>query len=145
MSKDGRVSSSKSKGHNGTTERIIEALKEYGPMTVRELARLLNVPRDNISSLVNWLRVPTPQYPVKRVYMCEWTYDDEECANPYPRPVYKLGSKPDAPKPAPLTRKEKAKQQRDRMRNRNRCTSVFNLAAGYKKASLKHVGSNEPA
>jgi hypothetical protein len=129
----------KNKRHNGTLDKMVEALDTIGEMTVREMARYLNVPKDNVSSLFGCLRRVTKERPVKRAYICGWTYDDEDCANPYPRPIYRLGSRPDVPKPPPAPRREKAQQSRDNRRARNRSTSVFNLAAGYKTSSLKHT------
>ena len=41
------------------------------------------------------------------VHIARWTRDIAQSGRMYPRPMYQLGDKPDAPKPQPLTETEK--------------------------------------
>ena len=76
-------------------ERLLALLAK--PMTIHEIAEALPLSKRNAQEYVNHL--------IERhqVRIAKWTRDIEQSGRMYPRPMYQLGEKPDAPKPEPLT------------------------------------------
>jgi len=113
---------------DGTTQRILWALAEEGPMTMQDMMRYTGKPKECVYALLVKLLRPTikPAYP-KRVYICQWVYD-QEGQKRYPRPMYALGDLPDAPRPV-ADKKANDKRRRDKRRVMLTMNSVFNLAA----------------
>lgn len=111
----------------GTTEAILKALAELGPMTRAEICRELGSSAVNVSALVSNLTRDLPNTP-RRAHIREWIYDMEG-QRPYPRAVYALGDKPNAKKPRPKKRTEVVNSYRARRKAKYRNSSVFNLAS----------------
>lgn len=113
---------------DGTTKKILWALAEEGPMTMQDMMRLTGKPKECVSALLVKMLRPTvrPAYP-KRIYICQWVYD-QEGQKRYPRPMYALGDTPDAPRPKADPRAND-KRRRDKRRVMKTTNSVFNLAA----------------
>lgn len=64
---------------------------------------------------------------VKHVHIQSWTMEGH--GRRYPRPVYALGHRRDAPKPKPITASERMKKYRRRFKPPHAANSVFTLAA----------------
>lgn len=104
---------------------ILQALKDYGPMTRIELCDVVGCDRPSVSPVLTRLNRTGPASP-KRVYVKAYVYDHEGQRR-YPRAVYDLGDKPDAkpPGPDPVGARKRYLQ---RKKMRNTANSVFNLA-----------------
>lgn len=105
--------------------QILQALKDYGPMTRIEICDALNTTRKSVSAVMTRLNRTSPRSP-KRVYVKSYVYDHEG-QRYYPRAVYDLGDKPDAKPPGadPVAARKRYLQ---RKKLRNTANSVFNLA-----------------
>ena len=109
----------------GTTERILEALKEFGPMTRSEIDDVLNLDKRNTGKCINGCMKESPRKS-KRIYIVNWVYD--HCGSRrYPRAVYALGNEKDKEKPK-RDNKAVQKKYRDKKRRLLTTNSVFNLA-----------------
>lgn len=86
---------------------ILSQLKELGPMTSFEIAQSLGMTKGEISGVLSRLWRTGAKTP-KRVYKMNYVYDAEDSRR-YPRAVYALGCKLDAPKPKsnPLENKKR--------------------------------------
>lgn len=82
-------------------QRALEAAQTG--VTVSELAEILCVNRRTAYSYLSQLRAEG------RIYIARWVRD-VDAGGFYPRPVYVAGSRPDAPKPPPLTYSERNKR-----------------------------------
>lgn len=109
---------------------VLALLKEHGPMTGAELASFF-MPhlKRNVSRVVSDIRARAGE---KKIYIKEWVHKSELSEKFYPRAVYALGNKPDAPKPRRLTGAQVTERYRQRMRtirtaHKRVPTSVFNL------------------
>lgn len=104
---------------------ILQALKDYGPMTRIELCDVIDTPHKSVSPVLTRLNRASPRSP-KRVYVTSYVYDHEG-QRYYPRAVYDLGDKPDAKPPGadPVSARKRYLQ---RKKMRNTANSVFNLA-----------------
>lgn len=109
---------------NGTTQKILDTLRDFGPMTRAELEHYMGMPHAALSGLTTSLRKATKTLP-KRIHITEWVYD-QEGQRRYPRAVLALGNYPDAKKPV---RDVKENQRRFRIKKRKQLAvnSVFNL------------------
>ena len=63
----------------------------------------------------------------KQLYIQRWTMDG--VGRRYPRPVYALGDKRDAPKPRPMSDSDRAKQYRQSRKLPKAANSVFTWAS----------------
>jgi hypothetical protein len=109
---------------NGNTQKILDALRDFGPMTRSELEQHMGLPRTALSGLTRGLLKPRATMP-KRIHITQWVYD-QEGQKRYPRAVLALGNYPDA---KPPVRDTKANQRRHRSKRRTlfATNSVFNL------------------
>jgi hypothetical protein len=112
------------KDYGKLTNAVLDALKEYGPMTTSEVSDCLNRPKGDISATLTRMTKAFPLTP-KRIYIKMYVYD-EEGARRYPRAVYDLGDQEDAKKPKsnPKEIKRRYEAKRKGMYIKN---SVFNL------------------
>lgn len=113
---------------DGTVQRLLRALIDEGPMTMQDMVRLTGKPKSSIHPILCKMLRPTkrPVYP-KRIYIYQWVYD-QEGQKRYPRPMYAIGDRPDAPRPV-ADPKANDKRRRDKRRVMRTTNSVFNLAA----------------
>lgn len=105
-------------------EKMLDALKELGPMTSAEICQAINQDRYQVSAVISRLRKPTKILP-KRIYIKSWTYDNEK-ARRYPRAIFALGFGLDAIKPKP-NKKENKRRYELKKNNRFIMNNVFNL------------------
>lgn len=84
-------------------ERILSALSER-PMTMADLCE-----SSHISA--SWCRVYVQHLRKNgQIHISGWVRHAQQGDRMYPRPLYRAGDKPDAPKPAALTKIEKGKR-----------------------------------
>lgn len=93
-------------------------------MTRAEICQALITDRESISSILSRLRRDIDKVG-KRVYIKSYVWDMEG-ARHYPRAMYELGNKPDAPKPKPDLKKVKSRYYA-KLRMKRTANSVFNL------------------
>lgn len=105
-------------------DQILEMLKD-GPMTRSEICLNLGRDKESIASIVSRLARNTVKAG-KRIYVKSYVWDMEG-ERRYPRAVYALGKKADAPKPKPDVKATKARYWAKR-KAKLTCNSVFNLA-----------------
>ena len=106
------------------SERIMETIKDYGPMTQGELLDLLGGKKGNVYKVTMNLTKPTKRLP-KRLFISAYVFD-QEGQKRYPRPVFSIGDKPDVAKPVkdiPATQK----RYREKRKSHVLLNSVFNL------------------
>jgi hypothetical protein len=126
------------------SRRILTLLAEVGPMSRAEICAHLGRDKDAIASVVSRLARPWPRAP-KRIHIRAYVYD-QEGERRYPRAVYAIGDRPDAPRPRPDTAANKARYWANR-KLRLRGSSIFNwgmnnrqLAALVKQTKQKEQG-----
>lgn len=115
-------------------DQILEALED-GPMTRTELCLALDNNKQSISSILSRLRKDLPKSG-KRIYIKSYVWDSEDGGRYYPRAVYAIGSKADAPKPKPDVKATKARYWAKR-KAKLTCNSVFNLALTRRQLEAK--------
>lgn len=92
-------------------DTIRALLRDVGPMTVSQLARLVpEMTQGNISKALGWMSTCTKN-PAKRVHIQAWVYQDE-IGRHYPRAVYAAGAGRHAKKPAPMGDRERQRRLR---------------------------------
>ncbi len=96
-----------------TAQGVRDLLEQVGPLTTLEI--LAFFPDAEYRSLAAILSNMRKRLATKRVYICEWTRDVGQ-GKSYLRPVYALGSKPDARKPPPVSNAEKCKRWKAKQR-----------------------------
>lgn len=90
-------------------DMIRDLLRECGPMTVSQLARLVpEMSQGNLSKALGWMAFCTKN-PNKRVHIREWVYVDE-IGRYYPRPLYAAGVGRNVLKPKPLTNSQRVRR-----------------------------------
>lgn len=94
-------------------EAVRAALAAHGRLTIRSLARLAGAPAHQVSELTRRWRTCTP----RKAYIAAWTRE-ADARHPHLVPVLALGDKPDASKPAPLTRQQTNREAWQRRRQR---------------------------
>lgn len=112
------------KPHGTQVEPIMQALKDYGPMTMAEISDTTGIDWRIVSRVVGRLVTRTPKAG-KRAYIKAYVYDHEG-ERMYPRAVYALGDKDNASKPKrdrnAVVRRWYAKRQA-----KTKVNSVFNI------------------
>lgn len=104
-----------------TFATIRDILKQCGPLTMREVAEFFpGVDYHRVSTTLSAMRNTVV---TKQVYIKSWTM--EGVGRRYPRPIYDLGDKRDAPKPKPPTNAERLRQWRLRLKLPQAANSVF--------------------
>ena len=102
-----------------------EALQEFGQITAQEFADYADIGRYDAHAALNKMNKRT-KAGIKRIYVADWTYNHDD-ARRYPRAVFKIGDKPDKPKPKPNIKENRRRSEASRNKI-IRMTSVFNLA-----------------
>lgn len=102
-----------------------EVLHEFGKITAQEFADYADIGRYDAHAVLNRMAKRTKDG-LKRLYVADWTYEHDD-ARRYPRAIYKIGDKPDKPKPKPniTANRRRHEQSKNRMYRMN---SVFNMA-----------------
>ena len=96
-----------------TSQGVRELLGHVGPLTTLEISAFFPDTRyQDVAAILSNMR---KRLVTKRVYICEWTRDIGQ-GKSYLRPVYALGSRPDARKPRPVTNAEKCQRWRKKQR-----------------------------
>jgi hypothetical protein len=80
-----------------TTAEVLRMLEEYGPMTRAEICKQLGRDKTAIAAVVSRLHKASTERP-QRIFIKAYVYD-QEGERYYPRAVFALGSKKDAPRP----------------------------------------------
>jgi hypothetical protein len=101
---------------------VIAALEDAGEMTRAEICRAMGVDRFIGSAVMSRMHKATPMIP-KRIYIARWVYEDDVGGRRYPKAVFALGDKKDAPKPKPKLNKVSTAEYRDK--EQKRVNSVF--------------------
>ena len=119
-------------------QAITDQLKTNGMMTLADLCVALGREKHLLQPVLARMMKPTtkPRMP-KRVYIAEYVYDQEGMKR-YPRPLYALGSFPDARKPARDTKQVQRRYRARRLALRT-TNSVFNLAGAMKRGAFQIV------
>lgn len=105
--------------------KVYEALNEFGQITAQEFADYADIGRYDAHAVLNRMNMRT-KAGEKRIFVFDWTYD-HDAARRYPRAIFKIGDRPDKPKPKPNLRENRRRSET----NRNkvfRMNSVFNMA-----------------
>lgn len=115
---------------------ITQQLEINGLMTLADLVVATGLEKNSLWAVLRRMSAPTikPAMP-KRVYIAEWVYD-QEGQKRYPRPLYGLGSGPDAKRPVADRRANKQRYVQ-RKRTRMATNSVFNLAGVIKRGTFE--------
>lgn len=106
-------------------KQVLEAIKDYGPMTQAEITEVTGIDPHFLSALMRKLSGPTKKKP-QRVHIIRWVYDQPGARN-YPRAVYALGLGSNRKKPK-MTYAEHSRNYRERRKSILKTSSVFNLA-----------------
>ena len=120
-------------------DRIIAALKEYGPMPVHEIAEVLELPNNNVSRIIRMTRL---RWPGCFFRIISWLTPKETGVPGMKNMcrVYAFTGGKDVPKPE-VNREECLKQNQARFRERNRAK----IRARKKAARIKKKESAKPA
>ena len=105
--------------------KAMEALAEFGQITAQEFADYADIGRYDAHAALNKLNKRT-KAGIKRIYVADWSYTHDD-ARRYPRAVFKVGDKPDKPKPKPSVKENRKRSEAHRNKT-IRMTSVFNMA-----------------
>lgn len=79
------------------TGQMLDALKDFGPMTCAEICSTLGLPKEKVGAVLVRLKKVSPLHP-QRVHISAYTYDAEGLRR-YPRAIYKLGAGKNAKRP----------------------------------------------
>lgn len=109
----------------GRIEAILEALKDFGPMTRVDLEVTLGLTKEETSRLMFCIVKASPRKP-QRAHIKQYVYD-QEGQKRYPRAVYAFGPGKNAERPERDT-KATQKRSRDKRKLMTSTNSVFNLA-----------------
>lgn len=94
-------------------------------MTMAEVCDVTGLDKYNAAAILQGLNNASARKP-KRIYIVKYVFDHEG-ARRYPRAVYDIGDKPDAPKPKSDERQIK-RRYRAAKKARLKANFVFNLA-----------------
>lgn len=109
---------------NSRINPLFNALEEQGPLSRAELAEILQIPSKEVGGMLTWLSKARPGTP-KRIYVFGYVHDHPG-ARRYPRALYAIGTKKNAPKPPALTNTERTAKYYKKA-TRLTITSVFDL------------------
>jgi transcription initiation factor IIE alpha subunit len=112
---------------------ILNLLKEFGAMTSFEIAQSLGMTKTEISGVLSRLHKTGARTP-RRIYITNYVHDAEGSRR-YPRAVYALGCKLDAPKPKSNI---KANKKRYLQKKNARVNSVWML--GMSRQQRRDIG-----
>lgn len=105
--------------------KVLEALEAFDQITAQEFAEYADIGRYDAHAVLNRMAKRT-KAGVKRIYVFNWTHEHGGSRR-YPRAVFKLGDKPNKPKPKPDVRENRRRCETKR-NNTFRMSSVFNMA-----------------
>lgn len=120
-------------GPDTAADKILALLTEFKVLTRFSMGELLpEIPRSTLSEGLRFLHRTKSRWGMpraKRVYISGWVRDDQLGeAQTYLRPLYRLGNRPDAPKPPALTGLQREQTYRAKKRiGRGVANSVFAL------------------
>lgn len=100
---------------------IRDILRHCGPLTMRDIAAFY--PHLHYRDVSKYLAAMRGCVVTKQLYIQSWTM--EGYGRHYPRPVYALGDKRDAPKPKPISDSDRAKKYRQSRKLPKAASSVF--------------------
>ncbi len=89
-------------------QRIVETIRQHGPMTYIEVAQAANLSANTVKN-ARYMEVLQEQ---GRIHVCDWRRNR---AGPM-RAVYAFGQGQSEPKPAPYSRSEKTARHRTKLR-----------------------------
>jgi hypothetical protein len=117
------------------TEKMLDALRDVGPMTCIELCRYLGLQKEKAGAILSRLKSSGPQSP-QRVHIKGYVYDAEGMRR-YPRAVFAIGEGKHAKKP-----KANPKENRRRYDDRKklRLNSVWMLGMSRKERRRMGIG-----
>jgi len=119
-------------------QKIIDYLTNNGPSTQAELRRAIDTEdKKPVSGVLGRLHKALSRTP-KRVYICDWVYDDENNKT-YPRALYALGSLPDAKKPK-TSKTEHNRKYREK--NKGQISSVWDLSLHVRDLRAKGINND---
>ncbi len=107
--------------------RVLELLREFGPMTRFEIGEELGIPKNTLGQCISTLNHESPRAE-KRVHIVRWTRDVEGTRT-YLRAVYAFGLGRDAKKPERMPGREANKRYRERVHAKFTSSSPFRMAA----------------
>lgn len=116
------------------TESILQALKEFGPMTRSEVLAYLKLDRDNYGATLTRLCA------TNRAHISHYV-NESEGQRSYPRAVYAYGPGKNAKKPPPKERNAVVREYVARRINKFRASSVFNMGLQVKDIKQRLRGS----
>lgn len=111
-------------------QAVTEALERDGPMTTAMVSAVIGEGRTKIGSVLSRMNRNNKTLG-RRVYIESWTTEEEGSGKMYPRAVYALGDKKNAPRPPKMSCSERTKRWRNA--KRQRVSSVFDLAIPIKQ------------
>ena len=118
------------------TDKVLEALKDFGPMTAREISIEIDCEIGTVSMVLTRCRRSDVRAAqgrtkrLKRVHIHSWTYGlvvDRAGTTITPRMVFALGDKRDAKKPPPMTNAQRCRKKR--VADLRRVNSIFSVGA----------------
>ncbi len=109
----------------GRIEAILDALRDYGPMTRVDIELTLGFTKEQVSRLLLCIVTESPRRP-QRAHITHYVHD-QEGQKRYPRAVYAFGPGENA-KPPKRDTKATQKRSRDKRKLLLATNSVFNLA-----------------
>jgi len=115
------------------TEKVLQTLRDFGPMTAREISVELGAHVNTVSMVLTRCRKDNRKKrskQPKRVYVHSYTHSiviDRERVRDNPRMVFALGSKPDVKKPPPQN--NAARCRKKRANALGRVNSIFAIGA----------------
>lgn len=128
----------------GTVQLMLDALRDYGPMTRVDLEELLGLTKAQTSRLMECIIYESKRLP-QRAHIKAYVYD-QEGQKRYPRALYAFGPGVNAAKPK---RDQQAVQKRSRAKKKRliATNSVFNLAMGipYAARALNRIKNEQQA
>jgi hypothetical protein len=117
-----------------TVSRVEWALTEYGALTRAQLQDVLGLEGNQISRVVSRMS-KRGKDGVKRISIKAWVYD-HDAARRYPRAVYALGDRKNAPRPR-ASRAETVKRYREKKKALNTMNFVFNLGLSEREMGVR--------
>jgi len=119
--------------YGNITDKVLEVLRDFGPMTAREIAVELGVHVNGVSMVLTRCRRDCSKKrskQPKRVHIHSYTRTvvvDRERVRDNPRMVFALGNKPDAKKPPPQNNAVRCRKKRANALGR--VNSIFAIGA----------------
>lgn len=113
----------RTKGGAGNSRVVLDALREFGPMTNRELVEETGIPQ----RVMNTVLYKLGQKPERLIHIAAYVAQPCNGYNTRSHASYDIGDKKDAAKPKPLGRS--TVQKRSRRQRKAQAVSIFNIGA----------------